>query len=104
MEALLSRLFLPLGCRLISEPADCRPKTIAIGYRSQQEHLAALYLASTYAKRGMQVGMVKVPKKLKASFFEGLEGSYNSLIMPENLSLDPDDALRTAKEIVRASN
>ena len=52
----------------------------------------------------MQVGMVKVPKKLKASFFEGLEGSYNSLIMPENLSLDPDDALRTAKEIVRASN
>ena len=86
---------------MAEELASSTPHAVALGYRSQDEHFAAIRLAHALAQQGIHTGLVKMPRKVKSAFFESLLGAYVSIIMPENLALEPDAALSTAKMLAR---
>lgn len=84
---------------VVEDLAATAPVAVALGYRTEADHFAAIRLANVLTGQGKQVGLVKVPRKVKGTFFEELVGTYQSVIMPENLVLAPEEALLAAKPI-----
>lgn len=85
---------------LIGEDVLGTSDGVALAYRSEEEHLAALALQAKLANSEKRVGLVRMPKKLKGSFFdEVLEAGYSRLIMAGDLGKKPEEARAAAREL-----
>lgn len=87
-----------------------RVQGIALGYRTEEDYLAALATranadsgnSGNASGRAQRIGLVQVPKKPKASFYDSvLAQGYQQIILPEDLTPSFENSVTHAKDLTK---